>query len=166
MATKTSWIQRTAEYRKIACLEIDARPAGESAAKAIDRISAKYNGRALPGGKHLHLSRANLKRIWTRWNNCRSDAALRVMPSNAQRKPIPRWAQHLFESYAMQNGLSLSQLFELMKKSDPALPWTKSGFYRNFSKTTRQRIAQAVRLRRRRNALEKERSALAEGAAR
>lgn len=160
MASKKSWTDRTIEFRRAAVMEIQNRPKKESAAKAIARVSAKYNGRALPGGKHLHLSSASLKRIWNRWNSCRSDAALKVLQTGGQRKPIPRWTQILFEFYAMQNGLSLGKLFDRIKAADPSIPWTKSGFYRQFSRETRQRIAHAARLRKRQAALDKETAAL------
>jgi len=163
MKDKTDWKERTAEYRKAAVMEIHSRPAGESATDAIARISGKYNGRKLPGGKQLHLSIPTLKRIWTRWKSSRSDAAFLVLHGSRKPAIVPRWALFLLEDHAIRHGLSFGALYERMRSADPSFPWSRAAFYRLFSPAVRQRIAMSARLRRKRSGLDREMEKLSGG---
>ena len=162
MKSKVSWHERAAEHRRAAIMDILQRPWPESELQAIKRVSSKYNGRTLPGGKHLHLSVPTLKRIWYRWKANPSESAFDYSYPSGQRDPMPVWQVKLLESFAIHHGLTLMGLHRHLQKHDPEFPFSKDAFYRHLPIETKLRIAKAVKLRKRQAALDLEKQKLTE----
>jgi hypothetical protein len=167
MATKKTWQQRQAEHKKSAVLDILHRPAGESENKAITRVSAKYNGRTLPGRKQLKLSPSSLRRIWYAWKKNRSDSVFALNFSGAPGKSVAQpWVCFLFADYAVNHGLCIKQAYRELKAARPDLPFSLSIIQRHLSAADRARIAKALTLRKKLNDLELELETITEGGTR
>lgn len=148
MKAKKTWQQRAAEHRRAAVLEVAAAHAkGEPVRRATKRISAKYNGRTLPGKKHLKLAESTLRRLFYKWKNENSEAAFQfhyvtpVVPS-----VFYPWITRLFVDYAIHNGFSVLMAHRELQET-AAFPFSVKTVYRHLSATDRQRISRATALR-------------------
>ena len=144
-ATKKNWRQRAAEHRKAAVLEIFNRPEGESISKAICRVSKRYNGRPLPGGKRLRLSAATLKRLWYAWKADPSDKIFNINYPERSRESMPPWLVELIEFYAIESKCTLMSLHRRLVDKDPGFPFGMRRLYRHVPAETRNRIAASAR---------------------
>ena len=163
MAKKISWQQRAAEHRKAAVLNVDNRPDGESIQKACRRVAAKYNGRCLPGGKRLSMSKHTLCRIYRRWKCDESDAAFDFKYNPHKPSVIHPWIGHLLAEYAIHHGLNIPQAHQRLASSGHDLPIHNRTMRRHISVADQQRIAKAVKLHRRQRLLDKEKTKLTGG---
>jgi len=148
MTKNISWQQRTAEHKKAAVLEILHRPASESENVAIPRVAKKYNGRNLPEGKKLRLSKSTLRRLWYSWKADPSDKVFNLHYPEGQRVSMAPWVIELLESYAMQHGCTIRELQLQLRAADPGFPFSKDSLYRHLPPDTRQRIAAISKLHR------------------
>lgn len=160
---KKSWMDRAAEHRKAAVMEVVNRPGGESIEKACRRIAAKYNGRCLPGGRHLKLSKDGLKRFYNRWKREESDAVFDFNYTPNCLSVIRPWVGHLLAEYAVAHALTIPQAHRRLKEVDPDLPFHEHTMRRHISEADQRRIKKAAELRRREAALYKEKQKLTGG---
>jgi hypothetical protein len=147
MKAKKTWQQRAAEHRRAAVLEVVSRSKGEPVRRATKRISAKYNGRTLPGKKHLKLAESTLRRLFYKWKNENSEAAFQfhyVTP--AVPSVFYPWITRLFVDYAINNGLSVLMAHRELQEA-AAFPFSVKTVYRHLSADDRQRISRAAALR-------------------
>lgn len=156
MAKKISWQQRSAEHKKAAVLEILHRPASESENAAIPRVAKKYNGRNLPEGKKLRLSKSTLKRVWYLWKADPSDKVFNLNYPEVSREPMAPWLVELLEFYAIESKCSVRDLHRRLKAKDPDLPFSKDGFYRHIPSESRSRISAAAKIWRKAESLYQE----------
>ncbi len=148
MATKMTWQQRAIEHRKAAVLEVVNRPEGEPVRRAIKRISAKYNGRTLPGGKHLKLARPTLRSLFYAYKAEASEKAFDFHYATPFSQPsLHPWIIRLFVDYAIHHGFSILHAHRALKVGKDAFPFSVRSVYRHLSATDRQRINRAVALR-------------------
>lgn len=165
--SKKTWLQRQAEHKKAAVLDILHRPAGESENEAIPRIAAKYNGRNLPRRKQLKLSRSTLRRLWYAWKKEPSDSIFDLKFSGAPEKSVAQpWVCFLFTDHAVNHGLGIRQAYRELKAACPDLPFSLSIIQRHLSAADRARIVKAVTLRKKLNDVEKELKTITTGGSR
>ena len=163
MPAKSSWQQRAAKHKKAAVLEIFHRPANESENAAIPRVAKKYDGRSLPEGKNLLLSKSTLRRLWYAWKADPSDNVFNLHYSEGPRVSMTPWMIELLESYAMQSGCTVRGLQLKLKALDEDFPLSKDSLYRHLPTDARQRITQAVKLHRRQESVNQDREKLTGG---
>jgi hypothetical protein len=146
MKAKKTWQERAAEHRKAAVLEVVNRPKGEPIRRATKRISAKYNGRTLPGKKHLKLAESTLRRLFYKW---KKDHAETVFAFHYVTPAVPStvhpWIMRLFVDYAVHNGLLAFTAHKELQQTS-AFPFSVKTVYRHLSTTDRQRISRATAL--------------------
>ncbi len=165
MTNQVPWEQRQAELKKAAIVEVlNAVTSGESLESAARRISRAYNRKRLPEGRRLRLSFSTLKRLWYEWKKDPRDSVfdLHYVPNNLS--VIRPWISHLLTDYAIHHGLNIPKAYEALKAIDPNLPFVSVTMRRRLSNADQKRIAKAVQLRKRKNALDKELKTLTGGA--
>ena len=162
-APKANWMDRAAEHRKAAVLEVENRPDGETIEKACRRVAAKYNGRSLPGGKHLNMSKDSLKRFYNRWQREESDSVFDFNYVPNCLSVIRPWIGHLLAEYAIAHGLNTAQAYRRLKTIDPDLPFSDYTMRRHITATDHKRIKKAVQLRKRKKDIDQEINTLTQG---
>lgn len=165
MKQQKTWQQKTADYRKAAVVEILNRKDRETEQQAIRRVSRKYNGRSLSGGKYLRLSAPTMRRLWYAWKKAPADSVFELHFSPSPCQPTFRpWVCRLFIEYAIGRGLTVSQAYAALKAETPSFPFSIRTVRRHLKRGDLDRINRAPVLRGRIMNLKQELETITKGA--